>query len=80
MKFTIALARILNTHHKRSRDIAAEEKRAYSRSLLCVGRVFVESKGGVAGIETLVPFRWGSLLPAQKFKRASENLQGNRLS
>ena len=76
MKFTIALSDLESLI--KGAGISRPKKKDVFTLSACVGRVFVESKGGVAGIETLVLYDGAVTLPAQKFSALLKTYKGTR--
>ena len=76
MKFTIALADLESL--VKGAAISRPKKTDVFTLSACAARVFVESKGGVAGIEALVLSDGAVTLPAQKFGALLKTYKGTR--
>jgi hypothetical protein len=76
MQFTIALADLESL--LKGAGISRPKKSDVFTLSACAARVFVESKGGVAGIEALVLSDGAVTLPSQKFGDVLKTYKGTR--
>jgi hypothetical protein len=76
MQFTIALADLESL--LKGAGISRPKKSDVFTLSACAARVFIESKGGVAGIEALVLSDGAVTLPSQKFGDVLKTYKGTR--
>jgi hypothetical protein len=76
MKFTIALADLEMLFN--AADVKRPRKKETFLLSACAARVFVQTRGGVAGIETLVLSDGAVTLPFKKFREVLKTYKGTK--